>query len=308
VEIRAYLKQPQQKFYNIGYVLALASAALSALMHVVPKQMLDNGINDVSPISLSLVIYIINGLFFTSLSKKSTPISNISKKNWICLALIGAAEVLGLITYFFGLKDSTAANAAVLNSSEIIFSIFIAMIVLRESLKKKEIGPFTLIILGVIVVPIGYDVYNSGIMFSNMVTGDFLILLSGVFFAADINISKYVSDRIDSKRITQITSFVSGLVALGIMLTFNIPFDITLTHIPGILLSGLLGTGIATFCFVLSLKFIGSVRTTLLYSTGTAFGVIFSWIILGELISFISIFTVIMIFTGIFLLRKRISD
>ncbi|MCE9652818.1 MAG: DMT family transporter [Nitrosarchaeum sp.] len=277
-------------------------------MHVIPKQMLDNGIHDVNPITLSLVIYIINGLFFTTISKKSTPISNISKKNWVFLVLIGIAEVLGLITYFFGLKNSSAANAAVLNSSEIIFSIFIAIIILRESLKRKEIGPFTLIILGVIVVPIGYDMYNTGVMFSNMVTGDFLILLSGVFFAADINISKYVTDKIDSKRITQITSFVSGLVALVMMFTFNIPFDITVAHLPGILLSGLLGTGIATFCFVLSLKFIGSVRTTLLYSTGTAFGVIFSWAILGESISFINIFTVIMIFTGIFFLRKRISD
>lgn len=221
--------------------------------------------------------------------------------------MIGIAEVLGLITYFFGLKDSSASNAAVLNSSEIIFSIFIAIIILRERLQKKEMGPFTLIILGVIVLPIGYDMYNTGFMFSNMVTGDFLILLSGVFFAADINISKYVSDRIDSKRITQITSFVSGFVALSIMLIFNIPFDITFTHVPGILLSGLLGTGIATFCFVLSLKFIGSVRTTLLYSTGTAFGVILSWIILGEAISFINIFAVIMIIAGIFLLRKKIS-
>jgi drug/metabolite transporter (DMT)-like permease len=308
MEIRAYLRQPKQKFYNVGYVLALASAALAALMHIIPKQMLGNGINDVNPITLALVIYIINGLFFTTISKNATPILNITKKNWIFLGLIGTAEVFGLITYFFGLKDSTAANAAVLSSSEIIFSIFIAMIILRETLKRKEIGPFSLIILGVVIVPIGYDMYNTGFMLSNMVTGDFLILLSGAFFAADINISKYVSDRIDSKRITQVTSFVSGLVALGMMFAFNIPFDVTVAHLPGILISGLLGTGIATFCFVLSLKFIGSVRTTLLYSTGTAFGVIFSWVILGESISLISIFTVIMIFSGIFLLRKRISD
>jgi len=308
VEIISRINQSKQKFYNIGYVLALSSAVLASLMHVVPKELLDNGINDVSPITLAFVIYIVNGLFFTSVSKKSTPISKITKKNWIFLSLIGIAEVLGLITYFFGLKDSSAANAAVLNSSEIIFSMFIAIIILKERLQKKEMGPFTLIILGVIILPVGYDMYNTGFMFSNMVIGDFLILLSGVFFAADINISKYVSDRIDSKRITQITSFVSGLVALGIMLTLDIPFDISFTHIPGILLSGLLGTGIATFFFVLSLKFIGSVRTTLLYSTGTAFGVMFSWIILGEAILIINILTVIMIILGIFFLRKRISS
>jgi len=222
--------------------------------------------------------------------------------------LIGLAEVLGLIFYFYGLKDSSAANAAVLNSSEIIFSIFIAMIVLRERLHKKEMGPFTLIILGVIVLPIGYDLYSNGFMFSNIVGGDLLILLSGVFFAIDINISKYVSDRIDSKRIIQITSFTSGLVALCLVFLLDIPFDVTIEHIPGIIFSGLLGTGIATFFFILSLKFIGSVRTTLLYSTGTAFGVIFSWIILWEPISLVSIFAVIMIFMGIFLLRNRLAE
>jgi len=307
VEISSYITQPKQKFYNVGYVLALTSAALAALMHVIPKQMLDSGVNDVNPVTLALVIYIVNGLFFTSLSKKSTPVSKITKKSWVFLGLIGITEVMAIITYFFGLKDSTAANASVLSSSEIIFSIFIAMIILRERLKKKEMGPFTLIILGAVVAPIGYDMYSNGIMFSDMVTGDFLILLSGVFYAVDINISKYVSDRIDSKRITQITSFVSGLFALSIMFMFSIPFDITFEHIPGILVSGLLGTGIAAFFFILSLKFIGSVRTMLLYSTGTAFGVIFSWAILGDAISFINIFTVIMIITGVFLLRKRIS-
>lgn len=80
MEISSYITRPKQRFYNVGYVLALASAVLAALMHVIPKQMLDNGINDVNPITLALVIYIVNGLFFTSVSKKSTPVSNITKK------------------------------------------------------------------------------------------------------------------------------------------------------------------------------------------------------------------------------------
>ncbi|EPA04319.1 hypothetical protein [Candidatus Nitrosarchaeum limnium] len=81
MEIITRINQSKQKFHNIGYVLALASAVLASLMHVVPKELLDNGINDVSPITLAFVIYIVNGLFFTSVSKKSTPISKITKKN-----------------------------------------------------------------------------------------------------------------------------------------------------------------------------------------------------------------------------------
>lgn len=293
-----------------GYIFAISAAGLAALMHVVPKPLLEsgNGFLEINPITLVFVIYIINGIFFTPLAKNSEPYSKIGNKNLIFLILIGSAEVLGLITYFFGLKDSTATNAAILNNSEIIFSILIAITVLRERLQKKELAPFSIVIIGMVVLPIGFDFYQSGMILTNLVTGDFLILLSGLFFALDINISKYVSDRLDSKRITQITSFVAGGFALGLILFFQIPFDISFSHIPGIVVSGILGTGLSTLLFIVALRLIGAVRTIILYSTSSVFGVILAGIFLHETITIVNVFSMILVLSGIYLLKDRMSE
>jgi drug/metabolite transporter (DMT)-like permease len=292
-----------------GYVFAILAAGLAALMHVIPKPLLESnsGFLEIHPISLACIIYLINGLFFTPFSKNSVPYGKIGRKNLIFIILIGLAEVLGLITYFFGLKDATAANAAVLNNSEIIFSILIAITVLRERLCKKELAPFSIVIIGIAVLPIGFDFYQRGMTVTNLVIGDLLILLSGLFFALDINISKYVSDRLDSKRITQLTSFVAGIFALGLVVFFQIPFDISLDHMPGILISGIAGTGVSTLFFIMALRLIGAVRTTLLYSTSSIFGVVLAGIFLNEALTIVNVISLALVLSGTYLLKEKIS-
>jgi drug/metabolite transporter (DMT)-like permease len=274
-----------------------------------PKPLLESsdGFLQIHPITLACAIYLINGLFFSPLSKNSGPCNKIGSKNVIFIILIGLAEVLGLITYFFGLKDSTAANAAILNNSEIVFSIIIAITILHERLRKNELLPFSIVIIGIAVLPIGFDFYQRGMTVTSLVTGDFLILLSGLFFALDINISKYVSDRLDSKRITQLTSFAAGGFALGLIIFFQIPFDISLSHIPGILITGIAGTGISTLFFIIALRSIGAVRTTVAYSTSSIFGIILAGVILNETITIVNIASLVMVLSGTYLLKDKIS-
>jgi len=83
--------------------LAIAAAALVGLIHSVSKPLLSGTgptISEINPVTLAAIIYIINGLFFTPLGKKNNSVSNIGKKNWIILAIIGITETAALITYF----------------------------------------------------------------------------------------------------------------------------------------------------------------------------------------------------------------
>ena len=293
----------------LGYVVAILAAVLAALMHVVPKPLLESNAEVMlNPIVLACIIYMINGIFFTPFTKNSTPISKIGKKNLLFLILIGCAEMGGLVMYFFGLKDATAANAAILNSSEIIFAIILAMIFLRERLKRAEWHSFTMIMAGLFVLPIGFDFYYSGMTFSNLVLGDFLVFFAGIFFAIDINISKYVSDRLDSKQITQITSFVAGILALILILILQIPFEFSFSLMPEIIVSGIFGTGLSTLFFIMALRYIGAVRTTLIYSTSPVFGVIFAFLILYESITMINVISIILVLIGVYSLRKKITS
>ena len=201
-----------------GYYLIVLAAALSALIHVISKPMLETSENmaEVNPIVLAFLIYFIAGIFFTPVAKKTHPISKFGKKDWIFMGLIGTAEVSALITYFYGLASSSAVNASIFSNSEIIFALVIAMLVFKERLHIKESIPFTMIIVGMMIIPVGNDLFQNDFSLGHMVTGDLLIILSGMLYAIDITLCKYIGDRFDTKRVTQVLSFISAGVAIAL--------------------------------------------------------------------------------------------
>lgn len=262
----AILFSLQNNSVKFGYCMIICAALSAAFLHVVGKPLLGqtNEEFNIHPIILAAIIFLINGFFFSGLSKKTTPLKTICKKNILLMIIIGITEVSALIAFFFGLKESNAVNASVFSNSEILFSMVIAIIVFRERLRLNEIGPFSMILFGMTALPIGYDVYQNGMQFSSILVGDALILSSGLLYAIDINICKYVSDRLDAKRITQITSFSAGGFALGLSFVFGIPFQINLEQIPALALIAIVGTGLSTLFFFIGLRILGAMRRILL--------------------------------------------
>ena len=293
-----------------GYYFIIIAAALSALIHVISKPMLENSTHsvEINPIVMAFLIYFICGIFFTPLAKKTHSVSKFGKKDWMFMGIIGITEVAALITYFYGLSTSTAVNASIFSNSEIIFALVIAMLVFKEKLRIKECIPFTMIIIGMMAIPIGNDLIHNNFTLGNMVTGDLLIIFSGFLYAVDITLCKYVGDRFDVKRVTQIVSFVCAAAAISVIALFQIPMDVDIAQLPGILVMSILGTGMSTLFFLVGLKLIGAVRTVLLYSTTSVFGVLFSGIILSEAITAMDIVSLVLVLTGIFLLRNRLAE
>ena len=338
-----------------GYVLILASSILYSLAHVIAKPLLDNNSNNnssliidstfddtileelneiglffsalddvgsvVNPVVLSVVVYLINALFFTVITERKKkrktnnstiipqPLTKSNYQNMLLLSLIGIVEVLALVVYYFGLKDSSSVNASIFSNSETLFSLLIVMVVFRERLYKNEIMPFIMIIVGIIALPLGYGFFVENQMnFSDMLIGDFLILISGLLYAVDICLCKYVSDKIDSKRFVQITSLSSGLFALLIVFVFQIPFFIDVTYLPVIVVLSVVGTGFATLFFIMALKLLGGIRTIVLYSTTAIFGIIFSGVILVEKITIVDVSSIAFTIAGIYFLRNRLSS
>ena len=303
------LKKISIKTSKYGYYLIILAAALSALVHVISKPLLENSENmiEINPVVLAFLIYFIGGIFFTPIAKKSHSVSKFGKKDWMFMGLIGIAEVSALITYFYGLSTSTAVNASIFSNSEIIFALVIAMLVFKERLRIKECIPFTMIIVGMMVVPIGNDLYQNNFSLGHLVTGDLLIILSGVLYGIDVTLCKFLGDKFDARKVTQVISFVCAAVAISIIAVFEIPMDVDLIQIPSILTMSILGTGMSTLFFLMALKSIGTVRTVLLYSTTSVFGVLFSGIFLSESITGVDIFSLVLVLSGIFLLRNKLA-
>jgi drug/metabolite transporter (DMT)-like permease len=269
--------------------------------------MADTQISPASPLLIVFLIYIVNGAIFTPFTAKSPSLSKFSIKPLYMLTALGVVEVLSTIFFLYGLKDTSAIHASILGNSEIVFGVIIAMIVLGERIKRKEVLPFMLIGIGAILIPLGTDISEDGFT-TNFVVGDIMILVSGLFLGIVINMYKKMGDQFDSKRIIQYTSFVGAAVALGGIFVMGVPFELDPDHLPTILITGVIGVGMPVFFVLIALRYIGAVRTILVFSTTTVFGVLFSSLLLGEIISMGNVGAVGIVIVGTYLLRNRLAS
>ena len=103
-------------------------------------------------------------------------------------------------------------------------------------------------------------------------------------------------------------SCTGAVMALTLMLLFEIPFDITLEQFSVMSIVGYLGIGVTMMFFVIALRLIGAVRTVLIYATTTVFSIVYSTLILSESITILNITSAGCVLVGLFILRNRISS
>ena len=106
----------------------------------------------------------------------------------------------------------------------------------------------------------------------------------------------------------QLVCISGGVVSLSLMIVFEIPFMFTLPQLSGILITGVLGLGLSSLFFVIALKYIGTVKSVLIYSGTSLFGVLFSVFYLNESVTVFDFASLALVISGIYFLRNRISD
>jgi len=304
------IKSEKSSFW-LGIIIALCAAIFASTINIVGKTLVDPSygfVEDaVHPLNLAIFLGLISGLFFTPFAKGKKLPTKFGRKPLVLVLMLGVTDVLAITTNFFGLHHTTAVNATILINTELLFTMIIAFTIFRERIEKKETFPLGLIAVGAIVLPLVIDVLENGNLTSGFVFGDLMIILAALFFAVDISIARYVSTMVSATRISQISAFAGIPFALILVLIFQVPFDLPSEQIPSIIYMGVFVSGLSYFFFVIALRLIGAIRTVVIYSTTSVFGIIFSGIFLGEQISEINMFSVAVITIGVFLLRKKFA-
>ncbi len=305
-----YFKSAKTSFL-VGMIIALLSAIFSSTINIVGKALVDPSYgfveDTVHPLNIAICLGLISGLFFTPFAKGKQSPTQFSRKSLFFVIMLGITDVAAITTNFFGLNYTTAVNATILINTELLFVLLIALVVFKERIQKRETFPLGLVALGAIILPMGVDIIQNGTFVSGFVYGDMLILLAAGFFALDISIAKFVSKRVPASRISQISAFAGVPFAMVVMMIFQVPFDLPLEQMPVIVYMGIFVSGLSYYFFVIALRLIGAIRTILIYSTSTVFGISFSAIFLGETITELNIISVAIIGVGIYLLRKKIA-
>ncbi len=306
-----HFKSKRTTFW-VGTVIALLAAMFASTINIVGKALVDPSygfVEDaVHPLNMAIFLGLISGLLFTPFAKGKQSPTKFSRKSLFFVIILGVTDVAAITTNFFGLQHTTAINATILINTELLFVLLIAIIVFKEKIQKRETFPLGLVALGAIIIPLGIDMTQNGTFTSGFVAGDMMILLAAGIFALDISITKFLVTRIPDVRIIQISAFAGIPFALVLMLIFQVPFDVPWEQMPIIVYMGIFVSGLAYYFFVIAMRLIGAIRTILIYSTTSVFGISFSAIFLGEEITPLHILSVIVIIVGIYLLRKKMAS
>ncbi|MDH3204017.1 MAG: DMT family transporter [Nitrosopumilus sp.] len=282
----------------IGYISAILSAVLFGSVSTVAKPALVS----IHPILLASFVYFLASLVATPLiGRAKFSISNKDKILLLVIALSGA--VVGPTLFFIGLEDTTASDSALLLNGEIIFSVFLAILLFKEKLPRIGYLAVGLVVAGIVVVTTDLEFSNS--MFDVQNSGNFFIIAATLFWALDNNLSKILSTRLDVARIVQLKSLIGGSILLALVFLLQIPIDVELEHLPNILLLGTAGFGASIFFFLHGLKRIGTVKTIMIFSTSSVFGLIFASLLLQEEISNFQLVAMGVILSGFYLLYKK---
>ena len=197
-------------------------------------------------------------------------------------SLCGA--VIAPTLFFYGLSNTSASDSSILINGEVLFSILLAIVFFNEKLIQREILAITLVLVGIVILTTNMQFSSSSNSFVELNIGNILIVGSTLFWALDNNISKIISKTIHIPEIIVLKTLIGGLLLFILfIIIFGIhDLNVTIFHIPYLVFAGSLGFGASLFFFLHSLKRIGTIKTILLFSTSSIFGMIFAKVFLNE--------------------------
>lgn len=283
----------------IGYISALLAAVLFGSVPTIAKPV----ISDINVLLLSSIAYLIAALTFTPIARKTK--TTLAKKDYIILVAIsicGAAAAPYL--YFLGLHQSSASDTSLLSNVEIMFTVLFGLLFFKERLRPVGFISVALVLSGVVIITTNLQFSGS---LSHLNAGHFFILGSMVLWALDNNLSRIIATRIDTARLVQLKSAIGGLILLATVFLLGIPFDIKASQIPQVILLSAIGFGGSLYFFLQSLKRIGTIRTIMIFSMASVFGLVFASVFLHEQISAYQAGAIAIMLTGIYMINRKES-
>jgi len=242
------------------------------------------GLEEMPPLVLATLRQItIIPIFVILLLTKKKEIFSFSHHTW--LILIGAAIFSIALPNIFqniGMQYTTASTSSIIQSSSPIFTIFLAIIFLREKLTSNKILGATIAFVGTILLVTGGKLSLSGQIYGNI-----LILLSAISYS--------ISGVIVKKALLKVTPLT--LVVIETMLGLIILFFITIFFEP----INILGLSIRAWVVIIVLSIFPNFLAILIWYK------LLRITELSKLINLVYLMPVITIFFSYFLISEVVN-
>jgi drug/metabolite transporter (DMT)-like permease len=262
-------------------------------------------VSTVNPLLLSSMIYLIAAATLTPLAQKQS--FPASKKNYLLILAISiCGAIIAPSLFFVGLTHTSASDAALIANGEVFFSVLLAILFFKERLGKVGYVSTILILAGMIIVTT--DLNFSDFTLQQLHYQDWLLVLSMLFWGIDNNLSRILAQKINVAKIAQIKSAIGGVILFGVaVFGFGVSVNIQMSQIPPILVLGAVGFAASLYFFLQSLKRINTVKTVLIFSLSSVFGLAAASVFLQEQISWYQIMAAGIMIFGIYLMNRKES-
>ena len=184
-------------------------------------------------------------------------------------------DIAAPIFLMIGLKQTTAANAALLNNFEIVATSLIAMLFFREKISSQLWIAISLITLSSALL----TVEDAGAF--RFSTGSLFVLLAATCWGLENNCTRMLS-RSDPLEIVIVKGLCSGAGSVIIGLTVGESFPVA-RDILLILLLGFVAYGLSIYFYVYAQRDLGAAKTSAYYAVAPFIGVLLSLIIFREI-------------------------
>ncbi|MCY9667419.1 DMT family transporter [Paenibacillus alginolyticus] len=256
----------------LGYLFALASAALVGLFTVLNKWLL---VEDVPALTAGAWTYFAAGL---ALLPWALRYSGLNFKRPLAMMLwLLAGSVFGPSLYFVGLLLTSGVEGVLLINIEAVFTAFLAFAFFKERLSGKTIFASVAIIAGAVWMS-----WSGTGLFSSNALGNLLIALGYLGWATENNFGRLLGEDIPAVTLVCVKALVAGVVMGILAVCYGQPIFVSWHVVPGIVASGAISLGLSLAFFYIAMRHIGAARTGLISSTSTLWGVIGAVLLIGE--------------------------
>ena len=258
-----------------GDFYAIACALVCGLGNIPAKAALEN----LTPEIFNLFFFIA-GFLISSLSvfKRSSrqEIFSTSRKAFGLILILAFIFTFGLYTFIIALKLIEPATISFLSRFEVILTVILAYIILRERLRPIELLGGLIALGGIFILK-----FKTNIIISHAAT---LMILSSFFFAAaEIIVKKYIN-LIGTMRFLFWRNLFMIFIFLAILLIRGQALHLPTTRELLLIISAaLLLPVLGRATYIEALKRIKISRATLLTQSTPLFTAAFAWIILSSL-------------------------
>ena len=193
------------------------------------------------------------------------------------IAFLNAA---GLLLQNLGLTYTTASNTVLLVDINVVIVAVLAAIILKEHLNRRTVIGLVLGMSGVALIATKGDISSLG---GGNLIGDMLVFTAGVAWAMYIVFTtKELRKGYELVHFTSAMILLTAVFAVPIGLFMTADYSVGAGGISLALYSGIFCTTVAFMLYNVGLKSLGATTTSIILLVEMVFGLLFSFLLLGE--------------------------